>query len=218
MDSRSQTASRQRRPFLRAVERLGPGGTFVLVPGCTVHSADLKAEAVGRGRRLGRFPCLEAGAGTAVNARGAGAGRGSEAADVPKDTLGWRRGPSGGPATLSTSLADQLTQQCGRPSARKSDSGSLHRRCPPVAERARGSFPGRRADSGRGWARDRPGWLRVLGAALLPAGPALAFVGGARRIPTQTEPDSPLAGVRRVHLLLLRGHDRRRRGRYRPCL
>lgn len=28
MDSRSQTASRQRRPFLRAVERLGPGGTF----------------------------------------------------------------------------------------------------------------------------------------------------------------------------------------------
>ena len=86
---------------------------------------------------------------------------------------------------------------------------------PPGAELGRGVSSGRSAVSRRaGRRRDQAG----CESSAMPPGPVPALVGGACPNPTKSPPRSPLAGVRRAHLLLLRRHSRRRRASAGPRL
>lgn len=143
------------------------------------------------------------------------AGTGSGAAAAPKETLGGQRARLWVPGHPRRLPAETLTQQCGDPSARgssglsvrpgpDSDTSCARRRRASSPDRAGRGFSGRRANLRRGRSRERPGGLRVPGAARPDPDLDPARVEGACPSPTQSRPHSPFASV-----LLLRRHGRR---------
>lgn len=160
-----------------------------------------------RAESHGRFPRREAGAGTAGHRPPAALGQaGSEETPRPTGPVVWVPGhPAASPAgTLTPHRGGLSVREVQRPPAQP----GRRRWAPSRAQLGRGVSSGRSAVSRRaGRRRDQAG----CESSAMPPGPVPALVGGAFPNPTKSPPHSPLAGVRRVHLLLLRRHSRRRR-------